>query len=53
VKSKDHETALQEKALQYLQYSDVKDLQHKYLQVNKRLVGDINTKLDLLKKLVD
>jgi hypothetical protein len=53
VKSKDHETALQEKALRYFQYSDVTDLQHKYLQVNKRLVGDINTKLDLLKKLVD
>jgi hypothetical protein len=36
-----------------MQYSDVVDLQKKHLNVNRRLVGDINMKLDILKKLVD
>jgi len=39
--------------LHYAQYSDVTDMQKKHVNVNKRLIGDINSKLDILKKLVD
>ena len=51
MRAKDHITSLEERSLQYLQYSDVTDLQKKYLNVNRRLVGDINDKLDILKKI--
>jgi hypothetical protein len=53
VKGKDFTTALKEKSMRYLQYSDVVDMQKKHLEVNKRLIGDISNKLDILKKLVD
>ena len=53
MKGKDFTTALKEKSMRYLQYSDVVDMQKKNLDVNKRLIGDISNKLDILKKLVD
>jgi len=53
VKSKDFSTALQEKSLHYVQYAGVTEMQKKHSEVNRRLVGDISQKLDILKKLVD
>lgn len=36
-----------------MQYAGVTELQKKHADVNRRLIGDISSKLDILKKLVD